>query len=168
MRKKAMIITIGLVWASAASAQVVNAPVIVSERSYAVPRAAEGRAMSVMPIAIRISLGRQLLWSGPLNIGGTGQARISITEPVAGANACSRPGEDRLSRQIELSINPQNYRPTDIAEYRLSVRYSRPSDGNDCPSGSRSIAIDQSFSLDGRKNVVFEGDGGLQVQISVP
>lgn len=171
----AMIFTMGLVWTSAAAAQVAPAPVIarvappiVSTGSYAVPMAAERRAMPVTPITVRMTLGNQLLWSGPLNIGGSAQARISLVEPVADANVCDRMGEGRLSRQIELSINAQSYRSSNGSDYRLSARYSRPSDGGGCPSGTRSISIDQSFSLDGRKTLVFEGDGGLKLHITVP
>lgn len=126
------------------------------------------RVLPVVPVQIRISMNSQLLWNGALNIGGIGQARMSLSEPVAGTGDCDRSGDGRAMRQIELSVYAQSYRPVGVPNYRLSVRYSRPGDGGDCPSGTRSIAIDQGFSLGDRKVVTFEGDGGLKVQLSAP
>ncbi|MFZ2994937.1 hypothetical protein [Sphingobium sp.] len=170
---RTVVIGMMLLWTTAALAQGAPPP-------YAVPVAApppvfravssgpERVAAAVVPVTVRMTLGNQLLWSGPLNIGGVGQARISLSEPVADPHGCNRMGDGRMSRQIELSITAQNYRSANGADYRLSARYARPSDGGDCPQGTRTISIEQGFSLEGRKGLTFEGDGGLKVQISAP
>ena len=163
--------TIGLLWTTAALAQVTPPP-------YAVPVAVPSPvfnpvpnqriAAAVVPVTVRMTLGNQLLWSGQINIGGVGPTRVSLSEPVTDPSGCNRMGDERMSRQIELSIAAQNFRSANGAGYRLSARYARPSDGGDCPQGTRTISIEQRFSLEGRKTVTFEGDGGLKVQISAP
>ncbi|MBA4091106.1 MAG: hypothetical protein C0494_11020 [Sphingobium sp.] len=129
------------------------------------PSPGDRRGLPVTSIMVRMMLGKQILWNGPLNIGGNGVARISVNEPVDRPDDCNASPENRAYRQIELSINSQTYRSGNMPEYRLSARYVRPGEGADCPMGTRTIAIDQGFSLAGRKSFLFEGDGGMQVQI---
>ncbi len=174
-----LIVLTGLGCASSAAAQTPAmrraappppmAPAIVAvPPPYTTPMSAERASMPVKRVMIRMVLGNQLLWNGPLNIGGAGgQSRIMLNEPVDNADGCDRPEMGRAYRQIELTISTQ-YRSSTAHEYRLSARYARPSEDGGCPAGTRTISIEQSFALDPRKGNSFEGDGGLKVQISNP
>jgi hypothetical protein len=118
----------------------------------------------VQPVAIRIAQGGKPLWSGTLSIGGVGQTRLSLSEPVDIPAGCGTAFEGRNGRQIDLTINSRRYGGAEQGGFQLSLRYSRPSPEAPCPTGTRGSTIEQSFSL-GRGAVSFEGDGDLKVTI---
>ncbi|MDX3901524.1 MAG: hypothetical protein QHC40_13595 [Sphingobium sp.] len=118
----------------------------------------------VQPVAIRIAQGGKPLWSGTLSIGGAGQTRLSLSEPVDMPAGCSTAFEGRNGRQIDLTISSRRYGAAEQGGFQLSLRYSRPSPEAPCPTGTRGSTIEQSFSL-GRGAVSFEGDGDLKVTI---
>lgn len=128
----------------------------------------ERRAVPVVPVTLHVTLDNKTLWTGSINIGGVGQSRVSLSEPVPHPSDCDRPEMGRPGRQLELSISAQLYRASDAGEYRLSARYTRPVDNAGCGNGVRGISIDQSFSLEKGKPILFEGDGGLKVRLTGP
>ncbi|BBD97869.1 hypothetical protein SAMIE_1013700 [Sphingobium amiense] len=145
-------------------------------QTIAVPRAAPppvfnpvpvGRAaMPVTRVTVRVLLGRETLWSGPLSIGAS-TARISLNEPVSGAEPCEQGARMAAMRQIEVMISGQPYSGA-AAPYRLTARYTRPVDLGGCNGGTRGISIEQGFSLSGANPFVAEGDGGFRVEITAP
>jgi hypothetical protein len=160
--------------ASAHASTVTPAPPV---QTIAVPRAAPppvfnpapvGRAATpVTRVMVRVLLGRETLWAGPLSIGAS-VARISINEPVSGTAACEQGSRMAAMRQVEIVINGQSYRSPPMAPYRLTARYTRPVDLGGCNGGTRGVSIEQGFSLGGANPIVAEGDGGFRVEITAP
>ena len=151
---------------SGASAQVKPAaPDLISSsvatgRSAAIPQ--------VRKVAVTMMLGKELIWSGTLSVGGTAAASISISEPVDDpilqCGSARRPMTP--TRRITLSIRP--YRSGAAQEnYRLNAQYSRPVGGENACDGnnSRTVSIQYSFDWDDEKSQIFEGDGGFRVKI---
>ncbi len=146
-------------------------------QSIAVPRAAPPPVFNPAPVSratvpvtrvmVRVLLGRETLWAGPLSIGAS-TARILLNEPVSGTAACEQGPRMAAMRQVEIVINGQPYRSPPMAPYQLTARYSRPVESGGCNTGTRGVSIEQGFSLGGPNPIVAEGDGGFRVEITAP
>ncbi len=160
-----MVLLVGCCTALSSPAVAQSPPIVaVPPPVQSFPRASIVQPAPVQPVAIRIAQGGKPLWNGTLSIGGVGQTRLSLSEPVDMPAGCGTQFEGRNSRQIELTITSRRYGGAEQGSYQLSLRYSRPSPDASCPTGTRGSTIEQSFSL-GRGAVSFEGDGDLKVTI---
>ncbi len=133
-----------------------------------VGRSAQTEPQPVRRLSVTMTLGREVIWSGALNVGGAVSANVSINEPIEDVVVrCGQPGRAVTpSRRITLSITPS--RPFGGPEnFRLSAQFSRPVDGGGCDgSNARTVSIQYVFALDKSGSQSFEGDGGFRVTIA--
>src|SRR5215211_6527825 len=119
-------------------------------------------------LAIRISSPAGPLWQGTLRVAMNQGASYSQSLSQASTELCpAGVPYDRSERSsVSFNIYAQNYgqgRPS----YRLDVSWGRPIvDANCGESGTRTVQITQSVTLDPGQTATIEGDAGLRVELS--
>jgi archaellum component FlaG (FlaF/FlaG flagellin family) len=121
-------------------------------------------------IGVRVSSPQGVLWQGTLRIAENQSASYSQNLSQASTLVCP-PGSpyDRSERtSVSFNVYAQNYgqgRPN----YRLDASWARPIVDADCgESGTRTVQINQSVTLDPGQTATIEGDAGLRVELSRP
>lgn len=121
-------------------------------------------------IGVRVSSPQGVLWQGTLRIAENQSASYSQNLSQASTLVCP-PGSpyDRSERtSVSFNVYAQNYgqgRPN----YRLDASWARPIiDANCGESGTRTVQINQSVTLEPGQTATIEGDAGLRVELSRP
>ena len=139
---------------------------MVSDRIAAPPAVSTPTQM----IGVRVSSPQGVLWQGTLRIAENQSASYSQNLSQASTLVCP-PGSpyDRSERtSVSFNVYTQNYgqgRPN----YRLDVSWARPIIDPNCgESGTRTVQINQSITLEPGQTATIEGDAGLRVELSRP
>ena len=124
---------------------------------------------SAQTLAVKVSSPQGLLWQGTLRVAENQSASYSQNMSQASTVVCP-PGSpyDRSERSsVSFNVYTQNSgqgRPN----YRLDVSWARPIiDANCGESGTRTVQINQSVTLDPGQTAAIEGDAGLRVELSL-
>lgn len=119
-------------------------------------------------IGVRVSSPQGVLWQGTLRIAENQSASYSQNLSQASTLVCP-PGSpyDRSERtSVSFNVYAQNYgqgRPN----YRVDASWARPIvDANCGESGTRTVQINQSVTLEPGQTATIEGDAGLRVELS--
>ena len=122
---------------------------------------------SMQTLAVKVSSPQGVLWQGTLRVAENQSASYSQNLSQASTVVCP-PGSpyDRSERSsVSFNVYTQNNgqgRPN----YRLDVSWGRPIvDANCGESGTRTVQITQSVTLDAGQTATIEGDAGLRVEL---
>jgi hypothetical protein len=163
-----------IAFAAAAQPQVLTvsqhgrAPIIVTSDRIARPDTSEPpRALE--RIGIRLISPEGVLWEGTLRVGSNQSANYSQNISQASTELCpAGPSYDRSERRnLNFSINP-SYNQHLGQSYRVDASWARPVRGDACyDSGTRTVQIHQTVSIDPGKTQIIEGDAGLRVELTL-
>lgn len=143
-----------------------RAPIIVTSERIARPTSSEP-PRTLERIGIRVTSPEGVLWEGSLRVGPNQSANYSQSISQASAELCPVGSSyDRSERRnLNFSINP-SYNQQLGQSYRMDASWTRPMRGDACyDSGTRTVQINQTVTIETGKTEVVEGDAGLRVEL---
>ncbi len=134
----------------------------------AVPSLEESPAVQVSPIAVLVTAGNRVLFSGTLRVASGSGASYSENRSEAPLMTCPtlRPYEatERSSLSIQMYLRDNSAVGNGV---NVSVNWQRPAPGGACGNdGTRSVQLSQTVQLQPGQNARIEGDAGLVVTLS--
>ena len=129
----------------------------------------EAARREVVPLAVAVSAGREVLWSDRLRVSGNGGANYSIDKREAALpcpDGSVAPSNYTFGReQLEVSIRRQ-ISSESFDSFNVSVKWERPDEDCQGQGGQRSVSIMSLIAIPPGETVELEGDGGLRVRLT--
>jgi hypothetical protein len=121
-------------------------------------------------LEVRITTGRQLLWSGTVDVNRMAPASYSENRMNAVAPDCPELRQHvRVGHELSFEAYKYGGNATDPDHYRFTVTWQRHFLADDCRNtGTQSVRLEQHSDLGPGETFVLRGDGDLVVEISRP
>ena len=140
--------------------------VVGSPPSPPAPPMRSSGARSLYPVSVELRAGTALLWSGTVEVGGTGSTSLShrLSEPAPSCGD-ALPGRRYAETSYSLSLYP-HLDGAGTVRLQVNASWTRTDPGScDLPSGSRTVSFTQEVELVHGRPSILRGDGGLTVTL---
>lgn len=123
---------------------------------------------TVNDLAVRVSSPAGVLWEGTLRVGQNQGASYSQNLSQASRYICppNSPYDRSERSSISFNVYVQNYGDAGMS-YQIDASWGRPTPEPTCKAtGTRTVQVNKTISLQPGETAVVEGDAGLKVEVT--